>query len=166
MSSVSGLSYDHRVKARDLAVNAAELQLRHKGEVHYTQGTKRWEGIAKDLKAFQGEFPHNGDCSSSATWWLWNGLDHFGCRDTVNGLAFRAGFTGTMLTHGKRVVHLENVLRCDCVIYGNGGSGEHVAMVVGRRNGVIMVISHGSEAGPFYLPYNYRRDIMQIRRYI
>jgi hypothetical protein len=29
-----------------------------------------------------------------------------------------------------------------------------------------MVISHGSEPGPFDLAYNYRSDVLQIRRYI
>jgi hypothetical protein len=39
-------------------------------------------------------------------------------------------------------------------------------MVVGHRKGVPIVVSHGSEAGPFLLPYNYRSDDGQIRRYI
>ena len=29
-----------------------------------------------------------------------------------------------------------------------------------------MVISHGSEPGPFYLAYSYRPDVLSIRRYI
>ena len=29
-----------------------------------------------------------------------------------------------------------------------------------------MVVSHGSEGGPYYVAYNYRTDIMCIRRYI
>jgi hypothetical protein len=29
-----------------------------------------------------------------------------------------------------------------------------------------MVLSHGQEAGPLYLPYRYRSDILSIRRYI
>jgi hypothetical protein len=72
-----------------------------------------------------------------------------------------------MLNHGKRVVHLSNVIRGDCVLYGRPGStGAHTAIIVGRLKGTPMVVSHGSEAGPFYLPYNYRSDIMSIRRYI
>ncbi len=30
----------------------------------------------------------------------------------------------------------------------------------------MMVVSHGSQAGPFYLPFDYRTDIMCVRRYI
>jgi len=53
------------------------------------------------------------------------------------------------------------------VIYGNGGTGEHTAIVVGKdAHGTPMVVSHGSEAGPFYLRYNYRNDVMGFRRYI
>jgi hypothetical protein len=42
----------------------------------------------------------------------------------------------------------------------------HCAVVVDMVNGTPMVISHGSEPGPFYLAYNYRPDVLSIRRYI
>jgi hypothetical protein len=29
-----------------------------------------------------------------------------------------------------------------------------------------MVVSHGSEAAPFFVKYDYRSDVMQFRRYI
>jgi hypothetical protein len=165
MSSVSGLSKENRLKARQLGADAAWLIYNHRGEVHYTQGSRRWEGINKNLKAYKGEFPRYADCSSAATWVIWNGLDHFGVRDTVNGAAWKAGYTGTMLNHGKPVKNLSNVLRLDCCIYGPP-PGRHTAIVVGVKNGKIMVISHGSESGPYYLPYDYRGDLYQIRRYI
>jgi hypothetical protein len=38
--------------------------------------------------------------------------------------------------------------------------------VVGRQDGVPMVVSHGSEEGPFYVRYDYRSDILEFRRYI
>lgn len=163
MSSVSGLSAEHRREARDLAVRAAVLCLSHRDQVHYTQDARRWEGINKELKAYRGQFPKYADCSAFATWCIWNGLDHFGVRDTVNGQNWRAGYTGTMLSHGKVVQHRDNVLRGDCVLYGRKGTtGEHTAICIG--NG--MVISHGSEAGPFKLPIDYRTDVIEIRRYI
>lgn len=163
MSSVSGLSAPHRIRARDLAVRAAFLTLRHAPTVHYTQGPRRWDGINKDLKAYRNEYPRFADCSAFATWCLWNGLDHYGVRDTVNGANWKAGYTGTMLSHGKEVKHRSNVLRGDCVLYGpKGSNGEHTAICVGGGK----VISHGSEAGPFLLPIDYRRDVMCIRRYI
>jgi len=167
MSSVSGLSDAQRRRARLLTVRAATLALRHRDSVHYTQGSLRWQGINRDYKAFRGDYPRYADCSSFATWCIWNGLDHFAVHDTVNGLHWRAGYTGTMLNHGKRVEHLENVLRGDCVIYGQKGSvGAHTAIITGVSGKRPMVISHGSEGGPYYVPYNYRKDIIEIRRYI
>lgn len=169
MTSVSGLSKDHRIEARDRTVAAATLALRHARDVHYTQGGRRWEGIAKKLNARQGEYPRYADCSSLATWCLWNGLFiPFGVRDTVNGAKWQAGYTGTMLSHGKLVRQLASVQRGDLVIYGQAAPGKHVAIVVGRRksDGKIMCVSHGSEPAPFYVPFDYRSDVLQIRRYI
>ncbi len=169
MASVSGLSKPHRIEARDRFVRAAMLALNHAPQVHYTQGPRRWEGIAKDLRSQLREYPNYADCSSLMTWCLWNALHvKFDVRDVVNGAAWKAGYTGTMLSHGKEVVHRANVQRGDLVIYGNGGSGKHVAGVVGRRarDGKIMCVSHGSEGGPYYVPFDYRSDIMCIRRFI
>jgi hypothetical protein len=64
------------------------------------------------------------------------------------------------------VRHVENVKQADCVFYGTEWPGKHVAIVVGRQGGVPMVVSHGSEEGPFFVRYNYRPDVLQIRRYI
>ncbi len=175
MTSVSGLGEQNRLKARDLTVEAALLGLRRAASLHYTQGPARWEGIARNLKAWQGECPRNGDCSAFATWCVWNGLDHFGVRDTVNGTGWRSGYTGTQVNHGKRVESRANVLRGDLVHYGDpfGRSG-HVAVIVGARRGAgpavvpglpLLVVSFGSDAGPFLLEANYR-TIAQIRRYI
>jgi hypothetical protein len=85
--------------------------------------------------------------------------------DVVTGAHWRAGFTGTMLQHGAAVSAV-SALAGDAVIYGRRGtSGAHTAIVL-RSGSTPMVVSHGSEAGPPFLPYNYRSDIMQIRRYI
>lgn len=166
MASVSGLSRPHRLEARARAANAAWLTYHHRGRVHYTQGTRRWSGINQELNARRGQYPRHADCSSFAAWCLWNGLYvPFQVRDTVNGLRWKYGFTGTMLEHGKEVRHLDNVLRGDCVIYGSG-AGKHTALIVGVHHATPMVISHGSEGGPFYLPYDYRSDVNCIRRYI
>lgn len=162
MSSVSGLSAEHRVEARDLAVRAALLTVRNEPAIHYTQGELRWQGIQKDFKAYMGEFPRYADCSSLATWWLWNGLDHFGVRDVVNGQNWNWGYTGTMLRSGKPVEHKVNWRRCDLFIYGRSWPGAHVAMYLGGGK----VVSHGSEPGPFILPWNYRSDLLSVRRYI
>jgi hypothetical protein len=90
----------------------------------------------------------------------------FGLGDIVNGAGWNAGYTGTMLDHGMVVRFASNALPGDCVFYGAGPPGKHVAVVVKMVGGVPMVISHGSEPGPYYLAYNYRSDVLQIRRYI
>jgi cell wall-associated NlpC family hydrolase len=90
----------------------------------------------------------------------------FGLGDLVNAVGWTGGFTGTMLANGKPVRHLANVRRGDCVLYGSGPPGKHVAIVVGKQRGEPVVVSHGSEPGPFHLAYNYRNDVMEIRRYI
>lgn len=163
MSSVSGLSPAHRITARDMTVQAAFLGLHHAAALHYTEGASRWQGIARDLKAWRGQYPTEADCSAFATWCLWNGLDHFHVRDTVNGLGWRGGYTGTMVRHGKQVLRESNVLRGDLALYGNPfGSSGHVAVCIGGGK----VISFGSEAGPFLLSMHYRPDLHQVRRYI
>ena len=168
MSSVSGLSAPKRIRARDLAVEAALLGVEHSPAIHYTQTPSRWEGIATARKAWRGEFPKQADCSSFVTWCLWNGLDHYGVRDTVNGQDWRAGFTGTMAGRGRKVDGPGAALRGDLVLYGSAtGADAHVTIVVGRRaDGKLMVVSHGSEAGPFYLAFDYRSDVSGIRRYV
>ncbi len=160
--SVSGLGYNDRIKCRDMAMQAGYLSLHHKERTHYTQDAiLRWEGIHRNMKAWRGEYPTHGDCSSTATWWLWCGLSHWHIRDVVNGLDWKAGYTGTQLRHGKSV-HLKDAIRGDLVIYGTSAPGEHVAMYVGGGR----VISHGSEGGPYLLEATYRRDILAVHRYI
>jgi hypothetical protein len=157
-----GLNARDRTRARDLAVAAAALALRNSSAIEYSMGTDRWDPIKRDRKAFRGEFGKFEDCSSFATWCLWNGLDHFAIKDVVNAQKFQAGWTGSMLGNGQRVSRAE-VLRGDCVFYLKQGTREvnHVALCVGGG----MVISHGSEPGPLKLRIDYR-TIAQIRRYI
>lgn len=77
-------------------------------------------------------------------------------RDVVNGQSWRAGFTGTQLSNGISV-SARSMLPGDLVIYRG-----HVAIYVGNGK----VVSHGSEAGPVLVPWNYRGDVVSIRRYI
>jgi cell wall-associated NlpC family hydrolase len=165
------LNEKQRSAARKAARQAAMLGINHAKAIHYTQGRSRWQGIADTRYAAKGEFPNYSDCSAFATWCLWNGLYVlYRQSDVVNGANWRAGYTGTMLQHGRRVGDIRNILLGDLVIYGRPGSvGSHVAIVV--QTGVpqghgVMVASHGSEGGPYYIRYNYRSDIQSIRRYI
>jgi hypothetical protein len=166
MASVSGLSRDHRIRCRDRVVHAAKLALAHPTQVHYTQDGRRWDGIAKHRNSAHGQYPIYSDCSSFATWCLWNGLHLvYDIHDIVNGSNWKGGFTGTLRQHGRVVDDPSKALRGDLVHYGSG-TGSHVTVVVGRENGHLMVISHGSEGGPYYTNYDYRPDVSHIRRYI
>ena len=167
MPAVSGLGSEERAAARKAAVKAALSGLDNISKVHYTQDSRRWDGISNKRVAANGKVPNHSDCSSYATWCVWNGLNlGFEVGDVVNGLDWTAGYTGTMLQNGKRVGRVEKVRQGDCVIYGSAWPGTHVAIVVGRQDGVPMVVSHGSEEGPFLVRYNYRSDILEFRRYI
>lgn len=163
MSSVSGLSEQHRAHARRLIVQGAELLLGHARSVHYSQGADRWEGIQRGLLPWKGEYPHHGDCSSTATWLLWAALHHhFGVRDVVNGTNWTAGYTGTIAKHGKQVVHDANIKVGDLILYGRGWPYEHVTVALGGG----VCFSHGSEAGPFKLAIDYRPDRAIVRRFV
>ena len=154
------LSKAQRIGARDRAMRAAALAVQHSAHISYSQGSDRWDGIRRRCRASKGQFPHAGDCSSFTTWCLWDALLMYDAPDVINGSSWTAGYTGTQLEHGKPVTG--SVMRGDLAIYGNGAPGKHVAICIG--NG--LVISHGSQAGPMKVKLHYRRDLMEVRRYI
>jgi len=141
-------------------VRAAMLGYKHKDEVHYTTGPRRWDGIMNRCRSHLGRYPKWADCSSYVTWCLWDALGGPNAGpDVVNGQSWRGGYTGTLRDHGRRV-SLESALPGDLVHYG-GGTGSHVVIVVGKDK----VISHGSEDGPFLVRPDYRDDLAEVRRY-
>lgn len=155
------LTPQQRAAAQNLVLRGARLMLARPAAVHYTQGPRRWQGIADRLLVRDGRFPSYSDCSSAATWLLWNALHiHLGMADVVNGQRWAAGYTGTMLRHG-RAVSASSAQVGDLVIYGSGAPGKHVTVCLGGG----MVFSHGSEAGPFKLALRYRSDVLSVRRY-
>jgi len=152
-----------RAQARRLAVRAFALLHRNRGGVHYTQGASRWQGIRERRRANDGAFPRYCDCSSAATWAWWNALtaiDGMDTRDRINGSGWAAGYTGTMLANGWKVSDRKPG---DLVLYGRGFPGAHVAMIAENTS---MVYSHGSESGPYYVPWRYRSDVLAVRRYL
>jgi cell wall-associated NlpC family hydrolase len=161
--SASGLKPAQRRKARSMVAQAALLGVARAAEIKYTWEPSRWEGIAQRKRAWRGEFPRHADCSSFATWVLWQGLGHFKRPDRVNGTGWASGWTCTLVKHGKRVRHRSNLRVGDLVFYGQPCSPKgHVAIYIGGGE----VVSHGSENGPFRLRIDYRRDIHSYRRYI
>lgn len=161
-SRPSGLEGRKIVIARDMTMQAAALAMKNEPAVHYTQGGARWEGIDKHLKAWRGQYPRFADCSSFATWCIWNGLDHYHVRDVVNNAGWKAGYTGTMLNNGWRVPGGRQLMRGDCVIYGTRWPGVHTALYIGGGK----CISHGSERGPHLVGVNNGMPILGFRRYI
>jgi hypothetical protein len=162
---VSGLSDAHARHSRVLIVKASELMMRHQSVIHYSQEANRWEGINNKLTVLKGQYPKHADCSSTATWMLWDAMHRpYGVRDLVNGANWTAGYTGTMYTRGKAVAHDKNLMIGDLIFYGDQGGGipEHVAIYVGGGK----VFSHGSEGGPYILNLDYRGDRRMSRRYI
>lgn len=158
----SGLTAAQRSEARLRAVSAFKLLYDHAPSVHYTQGASRWQGINRKLRAADGRFPTEADCSSAYTWCVWNaltGVAGMDFPDIVNGSHWLAGYTGTLLAHG---VSVDDLLPGDAVIYGRGFPGVHVAMYAGDG----LVYSHGSEAGPFKIAVRYRADVLDFRRFI
>ena len=152
---------------RARVVRAAMLGYQHAAQVHYTEGDRRWDGIANRCRSHLGRFPRYADCSSYVTWCLWDALGGPSAGpDVINGQQWRAGYTGTMRQNGRRLPgslaqQLANAQPGDLVHYG-AGTGKHVTVVVGKDK----VISHGGEGAPFLLKPDYRSDVQEVRRYI
>lgn len=163
MPSVSGLSERHREQVRADILRAVRLMASNPNAVHYTQRANRWDGIVHRKHPGGSLFPYYGDCSSTGTWLLWLGLGRrFGVRDLVNGTGWAGGFTGTMVRHGKPVIHDRNLKVGDQIFYGRGPTYQHVVTSIGGRR----AFSHGSEAGPHIVDIDYRMDRGPARRYI
>lgn len=161
--SQSGLNRFQRARARRLVRQAAYVGLANAQGMHYTQGPQRWSGIDTNRRHYRGEFPAYSDCSAFATWCVWDATRRYRPQDFVNGAGWKHGYTGTMQDHGRRVGAREKMLPGDMVFYGDQGGGvaEHVAVYVGKG----LVISHGSEGGPYLVHWRYR-PVAETRRYL
>ncbi len=154
-----GLSIQ-RLRVR--VVRAALLGYRHRDRIAYTQGARRWDGISNRCRSHLGRYPVMADCSSYVTWCLWDALGGPNAGpDVVNGSSWRAGYTGTLRQHGRRV-SLADAKPGDLVHYGPG-TGHHVTIVVGKNK----VVSHGQQSGPHLIAPDYpgNAGIAEVRRY-
>lgn len=139
---------------RSIIVATALFGARNRYSIHYTQSRARMYGVRNKIRP--PRIPYYEDCSSFATWCYWvagapdpNGLDY-------NGY----GFTGTQISHGRRV---SSPRPGDLIFYGRDwrGNPTHVAIYIGGGK----VVSHGGESGPVVSYYKYR-PINQIRSYL
>jgi cell wall-associated NlpC family hydrolase len=158
-----GLGGRERKRARDIAVYAAMMGYRHRGQMIYTEGGARWSGIDDRRLGYKGEFPRAADCSAFVTWCIWNACEHFHIKhDIVNGANWREGYTGTMVEHGQRI-GFHQLLPGDAVLYaGSSSVPQHTAIYVGHGR----VVSHGHQGGPLLLPVELGLPLNQARRYI
>jgi hypothetical protein len=160
--SYSGLNAEQRKRARRLILKGCRTMMKHIGAIHYTQGGSRWSGINEKKKIKKGQYPSYADCSSMATWLLWNVLYvPYKIKDIVTGANWTAGYTGTISQHGKQVRKDSNIKVGDLILYGSYPYS-HVTIAIGNGQ----CFSHGSEAGPYVLGIDYRDDRAQVRRFL
>jgi hypothetical protein len=145
-----------------LTVATAMEGVRVRQKIAYTQGGTRWSGIDRHIKG--PSQPPAADCSSYTTWLAWQSrirLRKGAGTDVINGLRWQRGNTATQITKGKRHRLGVNgwIPGRTLVFYGH--PVHHVALYVGHGR----VVSHGSNPGPLYLPWNYRGDFNHARAY-
>lgn len=148
-------------------VQAALVTYNNNSLVRYTQTASRMMIVRYKLKPldtlrnwFRAGKQLWEDCSSSVT-----GYFYIAGKKDPNGYVPGYpgyGYTGTLSTHGVRV---SSPKPGDLGFYGGGWPYHHVVICVGFKNGVPMVVSHGSDRGPLFLAYNYRGDFSHWRRY-
>lgn len=152
---ISAMPLSPEEQKRNKIVATAFVGYNNRVNIHYTQSALRMQGVRQHI--LPPKYPNWEDCSSFATWCYWVS----GAPDP-NGLGYNGyGYTGTQVLHG----HTTTVVSAkpgDLFFYGSSrGIPTHVAVYVGGGR----VISHGSEAGPLLLAWNYRNDLNQVRSY-
>jgi len=141
-------------QARQDVVKAAMALYDQRAHEKYTQGPERWSGI--DKKIHPPQAPPFSDCSSAATWCYWT--TYGSGPDFLNGQNWKAGYTGTLTSHGK-VVQIASAQPGDLCFYGNPVS--HVAIYIGDGK----VVSHGSDPVSLVV-VKYRSDYSHTRSYL
>lgn len=143
-------------KLRGEIVSNAWFGYFNRAQIYYTQSPLRMYGVKHRIRP--PRIPTWEDCSSFATWTYWAA----GVTRDPNGLGYNGyGYTGTLANNGWRT---SSPRPGDLAFYGEYPFN-HVTIVVGYRNGVLMCVSHGSSIGPLYLPVYYR-PVTQFRSYL
>ncbi len=112
--------------------------IQHHGQFTYTEGPQRWHMV----ESKPGTLPQFCDCSAFVT-----GLAKWAGAGDPNGLAYKGGYTGTLLTHCNHITKKQARMG-DLIVYGPG-TGTHVVMVLERLGaGDFSVVSHGHQGDP------------------
>lgn len=148
-------------------VQAAMIAYNYAPLLRYTQSASRMMIVRKKLKPLdrlRGYLSGGNqlweDCSSSLT-----GFYYIAERDDPSGYEPDYpgyGYTGSISVRGVRVSFPK---LGDFGFYNGPWPYTHMVICVGFKNGMPLVFSFGSDAGPFLLPYNYRSDFSHWRRY-
>lgn len=130
-----------RMDVRDAIVRWARWGVANKARFIYTEAACR---MADEHRPVPSSGPITCDCSAFFTYcYCWanapdpNGLNYDG-----------AGYTGTLLAHGRVIGPLE-AMPGDAIVYGPG-SGWHVAMIVDVTPNPLgfLTVSHGQQGDP------------------
>lgn len=153
------------------AVLSAMSCVAKRDQIGYSQDwLARWSGINDKIRL--PRTPRKADCSSLTTWILHNARWHIrGAKgaDVINNRFWRSGYTGTQIMNGTLHRFGTKFWKPGrtLVFYGKPHDISHVALYVGKDKvtGRHMVVSHGQESGPHYLPYDYRSDFRYAKAY-
>jgi hypothetical protein len=123
--------------ARSKMLYWAQWCLAHRGQFTYTQGPQRWHMV----ESLAGTVPQWCDCSSFVT-----GLAKWAHATDPNGLHYRGGYTGTLLTHCNKIL-VGSARMGDLIVYGPG-TGSHAVFIMEKRPNDFWVCSHGHQGDP------------------
>lgn len=126
-TDAAGLTNDQVTETRRCVMRAANLGVTLHREMTYSEAANRWSGITERRRSILDQVPPSCDCSAFATWCYWDATRWLGLPDVVNGQAWAAGYTGTMIQHG-RGIELASAQAGDLVFYGEVSDPYHVAV--------------------------------------
>lgn len=129
-------------------VAAALLGVRHRGNIHYTQGPLRNVGI-RGRGIWPPRYPTYADCSMFSTWLYFVA----GAPDPNQRGYDGYGYTGTQQNHGITVNWRAAPVLALAFYRGSSGDIGHVTIVVKKGR---LAVSHGSEIGPVLVGIDYR----------
>ena len=133
-----------KTRAHQLLHAAAWVGYLQRANEHYDEGAQRWSGITgRVCPAQSGRAPTYSDCSAFVTWIYWTVFGNG--PDFLNNEGWRAGYTGSLIQHGRSVPANTGALQVgDLCFYYH--PMHHVAIYVGGG----MIVSHGMDPVGYY----------------